>query len=278
MTRQERLVFCKKCENRYLDLQKGLLCKLTEKEADFEGECADFKEDLQKKYILKPKKPIRPNAKRAKWAEYSLWAILVIGIISFISSYLQYDLLLKVQEGFVVSDPELEDNDLREGIVGITYSVLFIISAITYIRWFRRAYYNLHSRTLTPLYDEGWAAGAWFIPILNLFRPYKIMMEIDEETSTLIEKRKENTIKRTGGLIGAWWALWIISGMVDRYAFKLGWRAETLDEFLTSTQAEMVGMLVEFPLVILAILVVRKISDKEIFLSKLELQKSLTVS
>ena len=45
MTREEQLVFCKKCLNRKMNLQQGLVCKLTGEKAAFENECADFKLD-----------------------------------------------------------------------------------------------------------------------------------------------------------------------------------------------------------------------------------------
>lgn len=42
MNREDHLKFCKKCLNRKLDLQQGLICSLTQKRADFEGDCKDF--------------------------------------------------------------------------------------------------------------------------------------------------------------------------------------------------------------------------------------------
>lgn len=45
MTRQEHLKFCKLCSNRKLDLRQGLVCSLTDKIADFNGECEDFIRD-----------------------------------------------------------------------------------------------------------------------------------------------------------------------------------------------------------------------------------------
>ena len=152
---------------------------------------------------------------------------------------------------------------------------LYITSVVTFIRWFRRAYFNLHSRTVTPLYDEGWAAGAWFVPILNLFRPYKIMQEIDEETSLLISKRTQEPVKKDNVLIGSWWALWIIAGIVGRYIFRIGLRAETLEDLMQSTKADMVGILIDTPLAILAILVIRAVSKKELQLEALEKKEAL---
>ncbi len=45
MTREEQLMFCKKCLNRKMDLKQGIICNLTGQKASFETECLDFKLD-----------------------------------------------------------------------------------------------------------------------------------------------------------------------------------------------------------------------------------------
>ena len=45
MTREEQLVFCKKCQNRKFDMQKGIICGLTMEKATFQDQCPDFKLD-----------------------------------------------------------------------------------------------------------------------------------------------------------------------------------------------------------------------------------------
>lgn len=45
MTREDHLKFCKKCINRDLDINTGLICKLTGQVADFENNCPSFELD-----------------------------------------------------------------------------------------------------------------------------------------------------------------------------------------------------------------------------------------
>ncbi len=45
MTRDEQLAFCNKCTNRKMDLQKGMICSITNEKADFEESCKDFERD-----------------------------------------------------------------------------------------------------------------------------------------------------------------------------------------------------------------------------------------
>ena len=45
MDRKAHLLFCEKCVNRKFDSEKGVVCKLTNEQADFEAYCSDFKEN-----------------------------------------------------------------------------------------------------------------------------------------------------------------------------------------------------------------------------------------
>ncbi|WP_445749881.1 hypothetical protein [Polaribacter sp.] len=47
MKREEHLKFCKVCLNREFNYNKGLLCGLTNKLADFENECKNFEKDSE---------------------------------------------------------------------------------------------------------------------------------------------------------------------------------------------------------------------------------------
>ncbi len=58
MTREEQLVFCKKCINRRLDSKQGFLCALTGEKADFEKECAHFQADPNVDVALFPEEEV----------------------------------------------------------------------------------------------------------------------------------------------------------------------------------------------------------------------------
>lgn len=69
-----------------------------------------------------------------------------------------------------------------------------LVSFILLMVWFYRSHKNLQSfNTMGLKYSPGWAVGSWFIPILNLFRPFQITHEIwtasDPEASTVSWKQ-----------------------------------------------------------------------------------------
>lgn len=48
MTRQEQLAFCKVCVNQKKDLNRGIICRLTDQIAEFETSCESFERDTVK--------------------------------------------------------------------------------------------------------------------------------------------------------------------------------------------------------------------------------------
>jgi len=207
---------------------------------------------------------LRLNDQRARIAVILIFIMFLMDIISGISGYFQYELLQIASEGGMISDEEANANDEREQIVGVIYLIIYIISGITFIQWFRRAYFNLHLKVDHLSHTEGWAAGAWFVPIVGLYRPYQIMKELYEETkSLLIAKGVSIKDPFTTDLLGIWWALWVINSLLGQFTFRYSNSAETIDELITVTVASMVSNLIGIPLALIAIKVVKDYAKVE---------------
>ena len=270
MNREQQLFFCKKCKHRDFNITKGLLCKHTGKAADFEKECPKYELDKTTIVKLAPKKVIKSNSKRATMAQNLIWAVLIIDLISMVSSYMQYDILSLLQKDMFVFDGALENNDNRVAVVALLYSITYIISVVTFIMWFRRAYYNLSTRVKIQ-YDEGWAAGSWFVPIISLYRPYKIMIELFERTNYLLRQRSQLEIKDDhNSLIGLWWGIWLITNYIGKYAFKKAFGANTIEALMNSTMADIIMSIVNIPLGLLVIFLIKSFNKKEEHLLELE--------
>ena len=72
MTREEQLIFCKKCTNRKMDMQQGLICSLTGEKANFEIECPDFNLDESVKVALNDSDPIEQGEVKAQLSDQVL--------------------------------------------------------------------------------------------------------------------------------------------------------------------------------------------------------------
>ena len=214
---------------------------------------------------------LRPNGQRAKIAMMLVWTVLTIEIISILSDYLQYNLLQTVANGGEISSETATDNDLRQKIIAIIYLVTYIISGITFIRWFRRAYFNLHLKAETLSFTEGWAAGSWFVPFISLYRPKQIMKELYVKTQSLLTTKQENsTVNLNTQFIGWWWALWLIASFLGQFVFRYSLKAESLEALTTATIASIIASIIGIPLALITVKIIKDYAEIEPLFCKLD--------
>jgi len=205
-----------------------------------------------------------------------IWIVLGLELLSGISSYLEYRLLQNVANEIDVSDTAIFVNDLREQVIGIASLVGYIISVVLFIMWFRRAYNNLHQVAGDLSYAEGWAAGAWFVPFINLYRPYQIMNELYlRSVDYLKEDESEPGETVSTRWVGWWWGLWILSNIVGQIVFRYTLRADSLDELMTANYLGIASNLIQIPLAIAAVKVIKDYSAIEAAMSEKVKTKSL---
>ena len=222
---------------------------------------------------------LKPNGQRAKNAITLIWIVLALEIISLISGYFQYDLLQTVANGGEISTETATANDTREQMIGIIYLIAYIISAITFIQWFRRAYFNLHLKVNHLSQTEGWAAGSWFVPIISLYRPYQIMKEIYQETKELLIKKGIDFKQSfSTSALGWWWTLWIINNIIGQFVFRYSMKAASIDELTTSTVVSMIGNIIGIPLALITVKVIRDYSNVEPMLIEIKDEEETTTA
>jgi len=200
---------------------------------------------------------LKSNDKNRQFVIVLLWIMLILEILTSYSGYIQLDLLQSMSGGLFISEERASANDLREGIIALLYSITYLLTAIAFIRWFRRAYFNLHQQVDHLKYAEGWAAGAWFVPFVNLFRPYQIMKELYTETRKLLSGYEERMgeILPTR-LLGWWWVFWLISNFISQISLRISFNAEWINDLITSTSLSLIASMLRIPLTILTIFVV----------------------
>lgn len=199
---------------------------------------------------------------RAKNAQLFIYIVLALDVVLLISNLFQYVLIEDIKTGKFIGDDTIDANDLRQQILGIMYLVAFIASTVVYIMWFRRAYYNL-GQAIHTKYSEGWAAGGWFVPIISLFYPYKIMEELYVKTNAILRQQisgYSHQVKLT--TIGIWWALWIGSNIIERIGSKLE-DTETIDGVLNYTLFSMFSNVLGIILAFVAVKVIKDYHDLE---------------
>lgn len=205
---------------------------------------------------------MHPDSQKAKHAILLIWIILALEIISLASSYLQYNLLESAQAGTAITAEAAAANDARESMIGYVYLGAYVISAIFFIRWFKSAYHTLLQKVETLSLGEGWTIGGWFVPILNLFRPYQMMKEMYVETSALLLANQHET----GSIlkpkyVGIWWTLWIINNVTAQISLRVTLSAASINELIAATQTSMFNGILGIPLALVTIKMIKDYSS-----------------
>lgn len=148
------------------------------------------------------------------WVNGFLWAD------TGVSALLAVLMLAHLAGARVIPPDEVEELTAFEWVFSLTaiaYLAIVVLSGILILRWFWRANKNAralsHGLETTP----GWAWGFFFIPIMNLFRPFRTMEEIWQSSQSPHGWR---TVE-TPVLMRWWWGLWLIGNFVDNASGRL---------------------------------------------------------
>ena len=223
---------------------------------------------------------VTDRSRKESWATYpfvsghtrAMWAValLALGIMADLtgaaSTALQVDLLNRAATHGFVDDVEAEQNDLRQGAVGLTQTAIFLATAIAFLMWTHRAYRNLPSLDATGLqHSPAWAVGYFFIPLFNLFRPYQAMREIwvGSHPRGSAHDLSGYGLAPSAALVGWWWGLWLVMNLLGQINLRLTLDAQSIDSLLASSWGSIATDLVSVPAALVAILMVRRIDANQ---------------
>ncbi|MCZ8198189.1 MAG: DUF4328 domain-containing protein [Flavobacterium sp.] len=269
---EAQLSVCKTCLNR----KKGVfdaqdICNVRGLRLKPEEECSYYEKDTRVITATEDKQLyIKPNADRAKYAIIAILVVMCINIVASVSSYFQWQLLLDYKNGMALTDELSSANNLRQEIIRFVFLIAFITSIVFFILWFRRAYYNLQVRTGNCRHSDGWAAGSWFVPIICLYRPYQIMKELAEETTSLLSIASGKEVKSDSDVISIWWVLWIFTNYIVKYGMNWAFKGESIDNLINGTLLAIANNLLGIPLAIITVFMIKKYAAKETALTQEE--------
>lgn len=172
----------------------------------------------------------RRAARASKIALFVLWAAFAA---------IAYNVYTEVAELALIDDLEqieargdeyysdatlarIDANEERQRRGMIAYGAAIVFGTIGLLFWVSRTNKACHELGAPMRFTPGWAWGYWLVPFLNLVRPFQVVQELWVTT---------DPDRRSSPLIGWWWAAWLATGFVSRFADN-GMSAEAgLDEF-----------------------------------------------
>lgn len=158
--------------------------------------------------------------------------------------------------------------------VGV-HGFLLVLSAVVFVGWFFQAYKNLRRLGVQKLrHGDGWAIGAWFVPILSLVRPKQMANEIWRGSERGAEVSNGWRLVPVPSLLHWWWGLFLLQGFLlyfgqtmtqDGYdkLSRFGELSNGFSQIKTGTVADVIGDLAGIAAAVLAILVVSQVTERE---------------
>ena len=203
---------------------------------------------------------------------------ILVQVLAMASIFFHIDLLYRLAENGGVTQLQMQASAIREGLVRILQLMVFGVTAVAFFIWLYRAYKNLKPLGVAePRYSPGWVVACFFIPVLNVFRPFQAVQEMwresDPETvdtggTQLKYVFVDDTSKSL--LIIFWWGIYWVSNIVYAAALYWQWQSQywkwTLEAFNDYLIANWLGLAADLMGIIAAlaaILVILKITFRQ---------------
>lgn len=210
---------------------------------------------------------IRDNSERAKIIIGVFVSMIVLNILSGINSIMFHN---KYDNASYADLIEVQNSAHLVFIMifgGLTL-IMFVVAAITFLNWFRRAYYNLILFSKTkPAYDDDMAVWSFVIPFINLVRPYQIATEIYDNTYDKAKELSADVPNKNSEIVSIWWIAYVFLGIVIFILSKAGGE-DSLEEIVDSMFYLGIAEFLEIPRLIVAILMVKTVSAVEAIVYK----------
>ncbi len=153
---------------------------------------------------------------------------------------------------------ELSPFDLVSALFALAQLAVFIVTAVNFLRWVHRAHVNARGLGATNLtITPGWAVGWFFVPIMNLWKPFNAMKELWQASQNPDAWESETP----SNLLTAWWTMWLLSNVLAQTSLRL-----SLSGDQSSMMPEVCALLsdiVDIPLTLVVIRLVRSIYEMQ---------------
>lgn len=230
-----------------------------------------------------------PGGLRTMWTVILLWAGIATDAFLIFGNGLQMVMffVLPDSSNILLAGDDFDPQSALEisytfsliavGLAAIMHAIIYIATTVAFLLWIHRAYRNLKPLGVSnPDSTPGWAVGSWFVPFLNLVRPYMITKEIwqesDPEVSVETSVTGERYISRplllsvglsVPSFFGWWWGFWIASNVTSNISFRLSRDPQGRDGLTTALSVEILSAILSLIAALLAIKVVRSISQRQ---------------
>lgn len=212
-------------------------------------------------------RPYSSNETRTAWATSLLGAALCATVLFTLATLLEIGVAsTALSQGRQPTDGENLTRGISIFISALLYELALLGCVIAVPIWAHRAYRNLPALGASGLrYSPRWAAGSWFVPIVNFFLPCLVVGEAwrASDPAERGNTRESRALQPFPRLILAWWLLFIFSGLVSNVTGRLVNGAQTLGQTVAVDWVLVASNLLDIVAATLAIVVIRTLNARQ---------------
>jgi hypothetical protein len=182
----------------------------------------------------------------------------LVELLEIVFSASQYALLDRAAAG-LVGTAEAEANDTRIEVLGVFQVVLLFVTATAFVIWMSRAHRNLYAFGVPSPYSPAQVGWAFFIPFVNLVRPFTIVKLIWQGSVPVDER----LIGRSTQIMSIWWGTWIVSGLFERVGNSMAKSGHDIPNLKSATMVSMLSAAVRLVAAAMAIRVVDGLTKRQ---------------
>lgn len=206
-------------------------------------------------------RPVTPRAKAAV-ACFVLTCLLILASIWHDIAFLG---LIQRVAGHQATQAEAAALDSAETWIARGYLLTLIVTAVVFCMWLHRSYSNLvRAGTAGLKYTARRAVEAFFIPFVNLVRPYRVVAETWGASSTLATGREVPPSERRADvhwLVGVWWISMLLGNGYGRVAAARLEGAKTLGDYQSYAYQSITAHVVTLIAAVSIIVIIRTITE-----------------
>ena len=211
--------------------------------------------------------------KLTSWVVRFLWLHMFIAAFAVVVNALEFDFFKDIENQSFQTEEELiiAGNliDQLHVVAFISFLITFILGGIVIFKWIYRSNINAGLLGAKDMkFSPGWSVGWFFIPVVNLWKPFQAMQEIYNASLNPANWKDLGKPK----IVLQWWGLWMISNSLNQFNNKKAEKAETISELINVNLLNQAGEILWIILCVTFLSLVKKISKSQ--LEKFSLQES----
>lgn len=188
-------------------------------------------------------------------------ASIVVAVLSIASDLSEILLLEKFQSGSIADRSEIDrlasSNDNRQASISYVALAVFASTLVSFFVSLNQSNKLARAAGAQGLrFSPGWTVGYFFIPIINLWKPYQAVADI--------WKASKNPAGMgavpTGDIVVVWWILFLVSSAASNAAFRVALRAEEIDQLIRSGWVSCVSSGLDIVYYLITLVLVREIN------------------